>query len=436
MTGGAGPPPTGPAREARLAQIRERMAGLDEARQLARDRARGQGRKPGGRTAFGTTWWGRAWVDALEHRARLDPNRLPRGRTYARTGKVGPLISQAGEVRAPVYGNRMSAYRVRVRVRPFTEPEWDRVLDGVAAKAGHAAALLDGELTPAIADDIADAGLSLLPGPGEIGTTCTCPDWANPCKHAAAVCYLAAELLDRDPFTVLLLRGRTREEVLSGLRSRRREAIATDPVTRPRSGSNHTVTARSLSGRAAGPPPRPPLPPEHAGRPAPLLSDPPASAGVTAAQICDLAADAAQRALALATGDSDGGLGLSFEHDLARRADPLIGTPAFAGLARRAQIPERRLLRLALGWRHGGPPGVTILDDTWEPPADALDEARQALVAAGLATRPRANANSVQAGPLQLRLGRDGRWYRLERRAGGWDLTARPSADPATLLHV
>ena len=40
---------------------------------------------------FGVTWWGRAWVDALEGRAQLDPNRLPRGRTYARTGRVGEL---------------------------------------------------------------------------------------------------------------------------------------------------------------------------------------------------------------------------------------------------------------------------------------------------------------------------------------------------------
>ena len=422
-----------PGRETRVAEIRERIAGLDEARRLARDRARRQGRKLGGRTAFGTTWWGRAWVDALEHRARLDPNRLPRGRSYARTGKVGALVVEGGEVRAPVYGSEISAYRVWVRVRPFSEDEWTRAIDAIAAKAGHAAALLDGELAPGIVGDLDDAGLSLLPGPGEVGTTCTCPDWANPCKHAAAVCYLIAELLDRDPFTVLQLRGRGRDEVLPSLRARRAPATAITAPDRPR--RTATMTGRSLVGRAAAPLPRPPLPPARAGRPAPLLTDPPPGSSFSAGGLAALAADAARRALQLANGDGDGGLGLSFDHDLARRADPLIGNPAFAALADRASVPEKQLLRMALAWRHGGPAGVTILDDHWDPPAGALDEARDALVEAGLAMRPRVVANAVQAGPLQLRLDREGTWYRLERRAGGWDLVAPPSPDPAALLN-
>ena len=55
----------------------------------------------------GHTWWGRAWVDALEQRARLDPNRLPRGRDYAREGAVGELVLAPGEARAQVQGRRV-----------------------------------------------------------------------------------------------------------------------------------------------------------------------------------------------------------------------------------------------------------------------------------------------------------------------------------------
>ncbi|HEY3810459.1 MAG TPA: SWIM zinc finger family protein [Acidimicrobiales bacterium] len=427
--------PIDPARQARLADIRERITGLDEARRLARDRARRQGRKPSGRTAFGTTWWGRAWIDALEHRARLDPNRLPRGRSYARRGKVGALVVDGSGVRAPVYGTQMSAYRVWVRVRAFSDDEWGRAIDAIAAKAGHAAALLDGELAPEIVDDLAGVGLSLLPGPGEVGTTCSCPDWANPCKHAAAVCYLMAELLDREPFSVLQLRGRPREEVLAGLRARRAaEGPAAATTGSPRLPA--TVTARSLAGRVTGPLPRLPLPPARAGRPAPLLADPPPRSGVSAAVLATLCADAARRALQLANGEGDGGLGLSFEQDLARRAEPLIGTPAFPALAGRAGVAERRLLRTALAWRYGGLAGLAVLDDRWDPPAGALDEARAALIAAGLGVRPRITANAAHAGLLQLRLGRDGAWYRLERRAGGWDLVAPPAPDPDSLLDV
>ncbi|HEY9557708.1 MAG TPA: SWIM zinc finger family protein, partial [Acidimicrobiales bacterium] len=159
--------------------------------------------RPAKRRTFGATWWGQAWIDALEHRARLDSNRLPRGRTYARQSRVGVLTVEPGEVRASVLGSRDSAYRVRLRVSAFTDEQWEVVLDAIAARAGHAAALLDGELAPGIVDDARAAGCDLLPGPGEIRTSCSCPDWANPCKHAAAVCYLVADRLDEDPFELL-----------------------------------------------------------------------------------------------------------------------------------------------------------------------------------------------------------------------------------------
>jgi len=147
------------------------------------------------RRDFGLTWWGDAWVTALEDRARLDPNRLPRGRSYARGGTVGELAIGTGEVRAAVQGRRARPYQVRVRVRVLEAEEWDRVLDAIAAQIGHAAALLDGELLPEVADDVRSAGTDLLPGPGELQPRCSCPDWADPCKHAAAVCYLVAGAL-------------------------------------------------------------------------------------------------------------------------------------------------------------------------------------------------------------------------------------------------
>ncbi|MGH3193249.1 MAG: hypothetical protein ACRDOL_39565, partial [Streptosporangiaceae bacterium] len=94
---------------------------------------------------FGRTWWGRAWLEALEQRARLDPNRLPRGRGYARSGAVGELVLAPGEARARVQGRKTEPYEVRIRVRQFTDDEWDRVLEAISARLGHAAALLDGE---------------------------------------------------------------------------------------------------------------------------------------------------------------------------------------------------------------------------------------------------------------------------------------------------
>src|SRR5258708_36483255 len=145
-----------------------------------------------GRAERGQTWWGRAWVEALEQRARLDPNRLPRGRDYARGGSVGQLVLAPGEVRAQVQGRKTVPYQVWIRVRRFADDEWDRVLEAISAQLGHAAAMLDGELPPEVAADVAAAGLDLLPAAGEGGPRCTCPDDAHPCKHPAPLPYPVA----------------------------------------------------------------------------------------------------------------------------------------------------------------------------------------------------------------------------------------------------
>ena len=384
------------------------------------------------RETYGRTWWGRAWVAALEERARLDPSRLPRGRAYARGRRVGRLLAEPGEVRAPVVGSRAVAYRVRVRVRQLRDEEWATALDAVAARAGHAAALLDGELSPEVAADLAGAGIDLLPGPGEVTTTCSCPDVADPCKHAAAVCYLVAGVLDDDPFTLLLLRGRTRDEVLAGLRSRRGGQAA--GALPPQRG----LAARDLPARAAAAAqvslPRPPLAPARPGHPAPVGVDPPEGSGLDTDDLVALAADAAGRAWELATGSGSGGLELGQEADLARRAAAALGTPRFGQLAVRSRTPERQLLRLATAWSHGGEGALDVLGPPWEPPAGIVDEARRVVAGLLRGQRVRADANRLSGGDVHLRYGRDGRWYRCERRGGGWDVVAPPSADPATLV--
>ncbi len=376
----------------------------------------------GSRRGFGTTWWGAAWVDALEGRARLDPNRLPRGRSYARSGAVGELRVAPGEVRAAVQGSRTRPYDVHVRVRQFDVKDWDRLLDVVAGQLGHTAALLDGELPPEILDDVTAAGLELLPGPGDVQPRCSCPDWADPCKHAAAVCFLVADVLDADPFALLLLRGRDREAVLTGLRGRRGVRVTEGEPERQHDAG---VSARDAFARGRPALPRPPLPPARPGRPALLATGPPVGAGIDLPALAALAADAAHRAHQLVLGEGDGDLDLDRQSDLARRAAASLGTPDFEPLARRAGISGREFLRRALAWRYGGPIGLQVLARSWQPGRDELDEGRQAL-----GSGVHARGNRLTAGDRQLRLGADGHWYPFLRRAGGWDPAGPCSADP------
>ncbi len=324
---------------------------------------------------FGRTWWGRAWLEALEQRARLDPDRLPRGRDYARSGAVGELTLAPGEARALVRGRKTEPYQVRIRVRRFADEEWDRVLEAIAARLGHAAALLDGELPPEIADDAAGAGLDLLPGGGEVGPRCDCPDDADPCKHSAAACYLIADALDADPFALFLLRGRTRDQVLAGIRARRRGAGPADGTPGRRPGADAGAVAgdgpragdEGVDARSAflvpvplAPIPAVPLPPSRPGSPAALPVDPPPWRPGLREDLVELAADAANRAWELASGlSADAGLTLDPDADLARRAARTLGTPTFATLAARSGVPPRDLARQALAWRQGCAPSGT-----------------------------------------------------------------------------
>jgi uncharacterized Zn finger protein len=376
-------------------------------------------RGTGARRGFGGTWWGRAWVAALEDRARLDPNRLPRGRRYARSGAVGDLVATGGQVRAQVQGSRARPYAVVLRVRAFTPDEWERCLDAMASQAGHAAALLDGELLPEVLDDVAAAGLDLLPGAGELGPRCSCPDAADPCKHAAAVCYLVADLLDADPFVLLLLRGREREAVLAGLRARRTGGGAGQSV--PAAAPDAGVPARAAWARVPGPLPQVPRPPSRPGAPALLAVDPPPGSPLRRDDLVALAADAAGRAWELATGEGNGGLQLSETADLARRAALVLGTPRFEVLAARAEVPPRS----------GGAAGLAVLEQKWDPDVADLAEGRDALAATG---KVRVQGNTVTCGPVQLRLGLDGLWWRLDKVGGVWELHRPPSAEPQELV--
>jgi uncharacterized Zn finger protein len=404
----------------------------------------------GSETEFGRTWWGRAWVDALEQRARLDPNRLPRGREYARGGTVGELALAPGEVRARVQGRMTDPYEVRVRVRRFTDDEWDKVLSAVSARLGHAAALLDGELPPDVAEDAASAGLDLLPGGGEIGPRCNCPDDADPCKHSAAACYLVADALDADPFVLLLLRGRTRDEVLAGVRARRRSGTVPEPGTVPERrnttaapSADEGVDARAAFAAASPgtlPVPSPPLPPVRPGHPATLPVDPPPWRSRLREDLLELAADAAARAWELAVGLSDdAGLRLDEDADIARRAARVLGTPAFGPLAGRCGMPVRELVRRALAWQHGGPAGLELLHAEWDPVAAdygaaELIKAARAVVAAKAGVTETVRGNRITSGRLQLRLGRDLRWYPYSLSDEEWEPAGPPHHDAATAI--
>ena len=171
---------------------------------------------------FVKNWWATRWIKALER--LVDAGRLRRGRTYARKGQVLSIEETKSGIEAKVQGSRRKPYKVTIKIDSLSTAQWEQVIDVLAEQAIFTAQLLAGEMPDEIEETFKAAGVSLFPETEvELMTNCSCPDWANPCKHVAAVHYILGEQFDEDPFMLFRLRGRTQEQILEALRARRAE---------------------------------------------------------------------------------------------------------------------------------------------------------------------------------------------------------------------
>jgi uncharacterized Zn finger protein len=198
----------------------------------------------------GVTWWGKRWVDALERMSSGYSGRLGRGKTYARAGRAHDLTVGGGKVTAKVTGTR-EPYDVRIEVTEFSDAIWSKAIAAMAAKAQFAAELLAGSMPDEIDDLFKQAGKSLFPvKASDLRTDCNCPDWANPCKHVAAVHFVLGEAFDRDPFLLFELRGRSRDQVLETLRTARAGGAEESKTPRPRRRSRASTGAATAESSA------------------------------------------------------------------------------------------------------------------------------------------------------------------------------------------
>ncbi|WP_240139102.1 SWIM zinc finger family protein [Streptomyces sp. MUM 178J] len=389
------------------------------------------------------SWWGNAWAEALEDTA-LDPARLARGRDYAARGHVDAITVTPGRVTAYVHGSRPRPYRAEIRVRPLSDDEWGDVLAAAAARPDHIAALLDKDVPHTLA-----AAADLLPAPGDLVPDCSCPDDGYPCKHAAALCYQTARLLDEDPFALFLMRGRGEREILSDLARRNATRSAAERAPADAAPALPTVPARDAVAKdPSGLPPLPPPfpPPVRPGRPPVYPQGPAAPGGFTPDPLAldQLATEAAARAHALLTTGDDPAGDLTPWQDAVRlaAAHPGSGLTAstralYRDLAAAADRTPTELARAVAAWRQGGRAALAVLEEPWDPPAGAFDRARPALAAAGLPSfRPWRNHLSTDA--VQLRFGRDGLWYGYEsdRDREDWWPRGTPDADPVGALST
>jgi uncharacterized Zn finger protein len=195
-------------------EARERKAELES--EIKRRRARGEVFEslevPQGSRKLTKSFWGKAWNEQLELHQEYE-FRLPRGRSYLRQGNVYNLTIEPGLISATVAG--ASLYDVVVRITPLEQETWDGIKQDCLGQVASLLDLLAGKLGDGVLRAIIDPERGLFPKPKEIRFSCSCPDWADMCKHVAAVLYGVGVRLDSAPDLFFVLRSVDPSELLT-----------------------------------------------------------------------------------------------------------------------------------------------------------------------------------------------------------------------------
>ncbi|MBZ6209009.1 SWF or SNF family helicase [Streptomyces olivaceus] len=389
---------------------------------------------------FARTWWGRAWLRALED-AAMDASQVKTGRRLARAGAVGAVSVRPGRITSVVQDRDGTAHRADVLLERLSDAQWDAFVDMAIERSGHVAALLDRDMPPHLVEDAATAGIDLLPGLGDLEPRCECGAWDH-CGHTAALCYQVAGLLDQDPFVLLLMRGRAEDAVLDALQTRG-TAPAADGVSRP---EGVDAAEAYAAGHVLPPPPAPPVLGDGPGVPPSLDTEtapPPGVDPSAVAFVASRAAAEAHRLLAEALREGHDRQPVDTEptraQDAARLAAGGPGPDVLDRLAKGSGRTREALTASARAWRLGGRSALSVLEDEWPVEGDTLARARAALRSAwDEDERPSLQAHgnrwTVVGAPRQLRLDREGRWWPYREDGGRWVPAGGPARDPATAL--
>lgn len=158
----------------------------------------GAGRK------LATHFWGSAWMKRLAL-CEAGGLCLAPGRTLLRHGCVLNLQVAPGMIEALVSAQEL--FEVRVRVKSLSDERLENLRSACAGHIDSLVSLMEGKVDAAVLQRLCDPEAGLLPDPCDWHMSCTCPDWAEPCPHAAAAIYAAGCLIDADPSLLFLLRG-------------------------------------------------------------------------------------------------------------------------------------------------------------------------------------------------------------------------------------
>ena len=171
-----------------------------------------------------TTWWGKSWNDNLESYSDYS-NRIGRGRSYVRNCAVLDLKITNGNIIALVKGSETKPYKINISIEPLSKDVWETIAKDCAGKIDSLEELIEGKFPKTLGDLFTAKGNGLFPTPKEITLNCSCPDWANMCKHVAAVLYGVGARLDDEPALFFVLRNVNIGELISETINKKSETL-------------------------------------------------------------------------------------------------------------------------------------------------------------------------------------------------------------------
>jgi len=169
------------------------------------------------RAGGGRSWWAKRWLQRLEEMGF--GGRLGRGKSYALSGQVVSLRAEDERIVAEVMGARPDPYVVTIAFRQPTDEARARLVARLRDRPMLVARLAADDLPLEVEEIFKEEGFDLFPG-GKLGpgrydmtTSCSCPDYANPCKHVIAALLILGEQIAWRPSTLLGCRGIAMEEL-------------------------------------------------------------------------------------------------------------------------------------------------------------------------------------------------------------------------------
>ena len=157
-------------------------------------------------------FWGSAWMKQLAL-CESGGMCLAPGRTLLRHSCVLHVEIQPGCISALVSAEEV--FEVELKLGPLDKERLERLAATCSGHVDSLLSLLQGKVDEAVLQQLCHPEDGLLPTPEDWRMHCTCPDWAEPCPHAAAAIYAAGCLIDEKPELLFTLRGIQPESLLS-----------------------------------------------------------------------------------------------------------------------------------------------------------------------------------------------------------------------------